>query len=404
MYIKRTIEKAIKRAGNFFPVVFLSGPRQVGKTTVLENCEAKKRNYVSLDTLEERELAKQDPRRFLDRYEAPLLIDEIQYAPELLPYIKVIVDREKKKSMYWITGSQQFNLMANVTESLAGRVGILHLQGFSQAEENNVPDSDPFIPTKAYLQKKEKLNNSVKGIFHRIWKGSYPALYNNNDTDWQLFYDSYVQTYIERDVKQIIKVSNELLFLNFIRALAARTSQLLNYANIASEVGINETTVKSWLSILQTSGLIYLLQPYSNNLTKRVIKTPKLYFLDTGLVCFLTKWNTAETLERGAFSGAILETYTVSEILKSYWHNGKSPAIYFFRDKDMREIDIVLEENGKLYPMEVKQKSNPGMDEIKHFPALSQFGVEVAPGAVLCLAPSYMPLGSKDFIIPVSYI
>ena len=404
MYIKRTLEKAIKQASGFFPVVLVAGPRQVGKTTVFENCESENRNYVSLDRLEERELARLDPGRFLERRQAPLLIDEIQYAPQLLPYIKAIVDKEKKKGMYWITGSQQFNLMANVTESLAGRVGILNLQGFSQAEKDNAPDTPPFLPTEKILKAKEKSDKGTKDIFHRIWKGSYPALFKGSDKNWKLFYDSYVQTYIERDVKQIIKVSNELLFVNFIKALAARTSQVLNYANIAGEVGVNETTARSWLSILQSSGLIYLLPPYSNNATGRIIKTPKAYFLDTGLACYLTKWNTSETLENGAFSGAILETYAVSEILKSYWHNGESPAIYFYRDKDKREVDIILEENGKLYPLEVKQKSNPNADDLRHFAALSRLNKEIAPGGVLCLATDWRPLGKKDHAIPISYI
>jgi predicted AAA+ superfamily ATPase len=389
MYIKRTLEKAIKQASSFFPVVLITGPRQVGKTTIFENCKTAARNYVSLDTIEYQQMAKQDPQRILERHGTPLLIDEIQYAPQLLPYIKAIVDREKKKGLFWITGSQQFNLMANVTESLAGRVGILNLQGFSQTEKDNMPDSVPFLPVKKLLIAKEKNNHMTEGIFKRIWKGSYPALFLKSNKDWKLFYDSYMQTYIERDVKQITKVSDELMFINFMRILAARTSQMLNYANIASEVGINETTVKSWLSILQTSGLIYLLQPYSGNLTKRIIKTPKLYFLDTGLVCYLTKWNTPETLENGAFSGAILETYVVSEILKSYWHNAESPAIYYYRDKDKREIDIILEENGKLYPLEIKQKSNPTIADIKNFGVISQFNKVVAPGGVLCLAHEY---------------
>ncbi|MCL2066809.1 MAG: ATP-binding protein [Treponema sp.] len=404
MYIQRTLEKAIKRASNFFPVVLITGPRQVGKTTVFENCESTSRNYVSMDTIEMQEMAKKDPQRFLERYRTPLLIDEIQYAPQLFPYMKANVDREKKKGMYWITGSQQFNLMANVTESLAGRVGILSLQGFSQAEKDNAPDTAPFLPSKKNLAASEKTNKGVKDIFNRIWKGSYPALFKKSNKDWMMFYDSYMHTYIERDVKQITKVSNELLFVNFMKVLAARTAQMLNYANVAAEVGVNETTIKSWLSILQASGLIYLLQPYSNNLTKRIIKTPKLYFLDTGLVCFLTKWNTSETLENGALSGAILETYAVSEILKSYWHNCKSPAIYYYRDKEKREIDILLEENGKLYPLEVKQKSNPDEKDIKHFTALSQFKKEIAPGGVLCLAQSYYPLGKNDHVIPLSYI
>lgn len=404
MYIQRTLENTIKRASRLFPVVLITGPRQVGKTTVFKNCEKVGRNYISLDIIEYRESAKKDPQRFLERYRTPLLIDEIQYAPQLLPYIKAIVDKEKKKGMYWITGSQQFNLMANVTESLAGRVGVLNLQGFSQSEKDKTPASKPFLPLKKNFTAKEKTDTGKKNIYQRIWKGSYPALFLKSNKDWNLFYESYMSTYIERDVKQIVNVSNELLFINFMKVLAARTSQILNYANIANEVGVNETTIKSWISILQTSGIIYLLPPYSNNLTNRIIKTPKMYFMDTGLACFLTKWNMPETLEDGAFSGAILETYTVSEILKSYWHNGVTPAIYFYRDKDKREVDIILEENGKLYPLEIKQRSNPEIDDIKNFSVLSQFKKEIAPGGVLCTASTWMPLGKKDYIIPISYI
>ena len=404
MYIQRTLEKVIKRASRFFPVILVTGPRQVGKTTIFENLEPKKRSTVSLDTVEMREQANKDPQRFLARYGTPLVIDEIQYAPQLLSYIKVIVDKEKKKGMYWITGSQQFNLMANISESLAGRVGILNLQGFSQSEKENIKDTPPFLPTKKNLAAKETLVKSRKNVFHHIWKGSYPAIFRGKDNDWNLFYDSYMQTYIERDVKQIVNVSNESLFVNFMKVLAARTSQLINYANIAREIGVNETTVKSWLSILQTSGLIYLLHPYSNNMTNRIIKTSKMYFLDTGLACYLTKWNTPDALENGAFSGAIFETYAVSELIKSYWHNGVSPSIYFYRDKDMREIDIVLEENGKLYPLEIKQKTNPNTDDIKNFSVLSQFNKETAPGGVLCLAETWHPLGKKDYVIPVTYI
>ena len=404
MYIQRTLEKVIKRASRFYPVVLITGPRQVGKTTVFENCDSQKRNFVSLDTVEIREQAKEDPQRFLDRYGKPLVIDEIQYAPQLFSYIKTIVDREKKKGLYWITGSQQFNMMANITESLAGRVGVLNLQGFSQSEKEGRNDAPPFLPTKKNLESKGMINSGKKNIFHSIWKGAFPAIYKGKDNDWNLFYDSYMQTYIERDVRQIVNVSNESLFFNFMKVLAARTSQLVNYANIAREIGINETTVKSWLSILQTSGIIFLLQPYSNNMTSRIIKTPKMYFMDTGLACYLTKWNTAAALENGAFSGAIFETYAVSELIKSYWHNGASPSIYFYRDKDMREIDIILEENGKLYPLEIKQKTNPNTDDIKNFSVLSQFGKEAAPGGVLCMAESWYPLGKKDYVIPVTYV
>ena len=408
MYIKRTIEKSIKDAGSFFPIVMITGPRQVGKTTVFQNCgkdEKIKRTYVSLDTLDNRRLAQTDPRDFLARFPAPALIDEIQYAPELFPYIKAIVDEEKKSGAYWITGSQQFELMKNVTESLAGRVGILNLQGLSQTEKDGAPEQTPFLPTLDYLKVKSKNEKkvSIKKIFKTIWKGSYPQLFISEDNKWELFYNAYVKTYIERDVRQLKTVQNELDFMKFMTALTARTGQLLNYTDLSKDVNVAVNTIRAWISVLQTSGLIYLLQPYSNNMTNRVIKTPKVYFMDTGLACHLTKWNTPETLEHGAFAGAIFETYVVTEIIKSYWHNGKEPAIYFYRNQDGKEIDVILEENGKLYPIEIKRKSNPDKADIAAFSTLQRFGKEVGPGGVICSAPTYLPLGENDFIIPVGY-
>ncbi|MCL2505651.1 MAG: ATP-binding protein [Alphaproteobacteria bacterium] len=406
MYIKRTIEKSIKESSDFFPVVLITGPRQVGKTTVFQNCEKKKRTYVSLDTLDNRRLAQTDPRDFLERYPAPVLIDEIQYAPELFPYIKSIVDEDKKSGAYWITGSQQFELMKNVTESLAGRVGILSLQGLSQTEKNGTPKQPPFLPTTEYLSVKSKNEKkiSVQKIFKTIWKGSYPKLFTDKDNRWELFYGAYVKTYIERDVRQLKTVQNELDFMKFMTALAARTGQLLNYSDLAKDVGVAVNTIRAWISVLQTSGLIYLLQPYSNNLTNRVIKTPKVYFMDTGIACYLTKWNSPETLEAGAFAGAIFETYVVSEIIKSYWHNGKEPAVYFYRDHDAKEIDVILEENGKLYPLEIKKKSNPDKSDVAVFTTLKRFGKEAGSGGVICSAPTYLPLGENAFIIPVGYL
>lgn len=405
MYLKRTLEKTITSVSNFFPVVLITGPRQVGKTTVFEMCEKETRNKVSLDSFEIRQLAQSDPRAFLDRYPAPLLIDEIQYAPQLFSYIKEIVDREKKTGMYWLTGSQQFHLMKNVTESLAGRVGILKLQGLSADEKAKRPDVTPFLPTKEFIQEKRKNHSlSTSTLYHLIWKGSYPALFTKGDENWGIFYDSYIQTYVERDVKQITQISDELLFINFIRVLASLTGRLINYTSIAKDIGVSVNTIKSWLSILQTSGLIYLLHPYHNNLTKRVIKTPKVYFMDTGLACYLTKWNTPETLEAGAMDGAMLETYVVSEIIKSYWHNGKEPNIYFYRDNDQKEIDVVLEENGILYPIEIKKKTNPNKSDIASFSILKNFGKKVGEGAVICTASTDLPITENVNVIPVGYI
>jgi predicted AAA+ superfamily ATPase len=406
VYIKRTIENSIKDASDFFPVVLITGPRQVGKTTVFQNSARGQRAYVSLDPLENRRAARQDPRDFLMRYPAPVLIDEIQYAPELFPYINAMVDEEKENGAYWITGSQQFDMMRNVTESLAGRVGILNLQGLSQAEKNGTPEQPSFLPTRSYLIEKSANENktSIKQVFETIWKGSYPKLFTDGGRRRELFYSAYVKTYIERDVRQLKAVQNELDFLKFMTALAARTGQLMNYTELSKDVDVAVNTIRAWISVLQTSGLIYILHPYSNNLTNRAVKTPKIYFMDTGLACYLSRWNTPEALEAGAFSGAIFETYVVSEIIKSYWHNGKEPAIYFYRDKDGKEVDVVLEENGKLYPVEIKKRSNPGKTDTAVFSILKRFGKEIGEGGVICSAPTYLPLSENAFAVPVGYL
>ena len=406
MYIKRTIEKSIERANKFFPVVLVTGPRQVGKTTVLQNCETQPRTYVSLDTLENRELAKNDPTLFLQRYPAPVLIDEIQYAPELFPYIKASVDKEKKSGMYWLTGSQQFHLMKNVSESLAGRVGILQLEGLSQDEKNGHPDVPPFLPTEEYIKTKvhSAAETDLLKIYELIWKGSYPKLYPADSDYWAVFYESYMQTYIERDIKALSAVGNALDFVKFMRALAARTGEMLNYSELASDVGVSQPTIKSWLSILQASGLVYILRPYYNNVGNRFIKTPKVYFMDTGLACYLTGWKTPEVLESGAMSGNMFETYVVSEIIKSYWHNGKQPDIYYYRDKEKREIDVLLHENGTLYPIEIKKKSNPDKGDIKAFSVIETLKQKRGTGAVVCTAQTHLPLTGDVNIIPVGYL
>ena len=407
MYLARTLENSIKKVSEFFPVLLVTGPRQVGKTTTLQACGATKRNYVSLDTLDNRSLAQNDPALFLQRFKAPLLIDEIQYAPQLFPYIKAIVDEQKQSGMYWLTGSQQFHLMKNVSESLAGRVSILHLEGFSQAERDNYPERPPFLPTPDVIADRayHAPNTDIESIFHRIWKGAYPKMHWADDAMWQHFFDGYVQTYIERDIRELGNVGNELDFLRFMKVLAARTGQLLNYSDIARDVGISAPTIKAWVSMLVTSGLIFLLQPYHNNINSRVIKTPKVYFMDTGLVCYLTGWNSPQTLENGAMSGELLETFVISEIVKSWWHNGRQPNIYYYRDKDRREIDVIIEENGMLYPMEIKKKSNPNAGDIKSFDAIETvLKRKRGHGAVLCMARTHLPITAEVDAVPIPYV
>lgn len=401
MYFKRTLSESLEKATKTFPVVFITGPRQVGKTTILEHCSQDDRTYVSLDDPQIRFFAKNDPALFFQRYKTPILIDEIQYAPELFSYIKMIVDKEKKSGLFWLTGSQQFHLMKNISESLAGRVAILDLQGLSQSEKYNKPLHPPFLPANN-LEKVAEMD--LKSVYEVILKGSYPALYAQKDIDRVLFYSSYLRTYLERDVRDLLKISDEQKFITFLKVAAARTGQLLNYADIARDVDVSQNTVKSWISILQTSGLIYLLHPYYTNITSRVIKTPKLYFLDTGLCCYLAGWNNSETLETSAMSGAIFETYVVSEIIKSYWHNGKQIQIYFYRDKEKKEIDVLIEENGILYPIEIKKSANPTIKDIKNFSILNSISKTRGLGAVICFSNNYLPLTSDVIVIPVSYL
>jgi predicted AAA+ superfamily ATPase len=403
----RTLEKVVREASHSFPVLLITGPRQVGKTTLLEMCADEKRTYVTLDDMEARSLAKNDPGLFVQTYKLPLIIDEIQYAPQLLSYIKMIIDREKKNGLFWLTGSQKFHLMKGITESLAGRVAIIDLLGLSQAElDGRGKDVDPFIPTQAWLEKARAHphKKTLQDVYERIWRGSFPKVYKMSQTSRDIFYRSYVQTYIQRDIKDILNITDETVFHKFLGAIAARTGQLLNYADLARDVAIDGKTAKAWLSVLESSGLVYLLQPYHTNLTKRLIKAPKLYFLDTGLCAYLTKWPDSKSLEAGAMSGAILETYLFSEILKSFWHNGLTAHCYYYRDMDQREVDLVIETGDTLYPVEFKKTATPSQTASKNFHLLEKLGKKVGRGVVLCFVRQDIPLSSEVTAIPVGYL
>ena len=406
--IKRTLSQVIARASESFPVLLVTGPRQVGKTTLLETCAEKDRSYVTLDDLEQKELAQTDPAFFLQKHKPPVIIDEVQYAPELFSYIKMAVDKSKQPGMFWLTGSQKFHLMKGITESLAGRVAIIDMLGLSQAEvEGRTFALPPFMPTPDWLGPARDAAGEPKqvmDVYENIWRGSFPKIVVDKKMSRDLFYNSYVQTYIQRDVRDIINISDATSFMKFLRTIAARTGQLLNYSDIARDVDIDHKTVKSWLSILETSGLVYLLQPYYNNVTKRLVKTPKIYFLDSGLCCYLTRWPSPEALEAGAMSGAILETYILTEILKSYWHNGKPAFFYYYRDVDQKEIDLVLEEGNTLYPVEFKKTATPSKTAAKHFPVLAKLKREIGHGAVICLRETDVPLSRAVDAIPVGYL
>ncbi len=401
-YITRNLESIVIQATKEYPVVLVTGPRQVGKTTMLQKLmEGTNRGYVTLDDLNERNIAKTDPELFLQLHKPPVLIDEVQYAPELFTYIKMNVDKNHEPGAFWLTGSQVFKLMRGVQESLAGRVAVLSLTSLSQAEIFG-GEMEPFtIEMEALAARKGRKEVDTRGIFERIYKGSMPAIVSGANSNGQIFYSSYLSTYIERDVKELSDAIDSLKFFRFITAVAARCGQMLNVAEIARDADINQTQAKNWLGILETLGIIFYLHPYSNNLLKRLVKTPKLYFYDTGLVCYLTKWSSAETLESGAMNGAILENYVVAEIMKTYLNCGREPYLYYYRDKDAKEIDIILEHDGVLNPIEIKKTSNPGTELIKVFDLLDKSSTPRSKGAVICMKPGLSAIDRDNYIVPV---
>ncbi|MBU0609579.1 MAG: ATP-binding protein [Armatimonadetes bacterium] len=407
MYLPRTLEAFARQASGQFPVLLVTGARQVGKTTFLRHLSEPERTYVSLDDPLVLDLARRDPALFLQRFRPPLLIDEIQYAPGLLPHIKMQADELRQPGLVWLTGSQQFHLMQGVSESLAGRVAVLHLSGLSRREAmGEGASAQPFLPTPEQLRERERTSASLdlKTLYRLIWRGSLPAIATQLAMDHDLFYGSYVQAYLQRDVRALARVGDEQAFLRFLRVSAGRSGQLLNMADLARDADIAPNTAKSWLAILQTSGIAYLLQPYHTNLSKRLVKAPKLYFLDTGLCAYLTQWSSPETLEVGAMSGAILETWVISELLKGYWHNGREAPFYYYRDRDGRELDLLIVQDGLIHPLEIKRTASPGPDDLRAAAGLRTLAEPLGPGGVICLAQQPLPLDRDNTGIPVGLI
>ena len=413
MYIKRAIEKTIKKMMNEFPVIVISGARQVGKSTMLQMIKEDNMNYVTLDDLDARNLALSDPKYFLEQYSYPLLIDEIQYAPNILPYIKMIVDEEKfkalknnteVKSLFWLTGSQQFKVMKDVSESLAGRAGVLNLYSLSNSEIKGY-EGLLFTPKLDELKKKENMIYcDSKEIFERIYNGGMPSI-ATGVIERNNYFSSYINTYIERDVKQLLNVGKTIEFYNFMQYIAVRTAQELNYSTIAKEIGVDSKTIKNWISILESSGIIYLLQPFSSNLSNRIIKAPKLYFMDTGLCSYLAKYPNPETLEIGALSGAIFETFVISEIIKNFTSHGLDPKmnLYYYRDKDQKEVDLLYIEGDTIYPIEIKKAISPNNPD-KNFAVLNKYSNNIATGIVICMIQKLQPINRNCWLCPVTLI
>ena len=419
-YIKRAAEDAILRISEMFPVLLVTGPRQVGKTTLLQKLlEDQKqtgtvRKYVTLDDPDVRYLAKTDPALFMQRFSPPVLIDEVQYATELFPYIKMSVDKSKHRGDFWLTGSQVFKLMKNVSESLAGRIGIVNLLGLSDAEIYGEP-SYPYQTDPRFLMDRSSVRSrkELPEIYKRIFKGSMPELYADGSIDWEIYYRSYVDTYLQRDIRDLAQVADEMQFFNFMTVVAANTSKPVVYEELARAVGISSPTAKKWLSILVSSHLVALVQPYHNNALKRVVKMPLVHFLDTGLAAYLLKWGNPEALEKGAMSGAFFESYVFSEIYKSYLNAGKEPPIYYYRDKDKKEIDLLIYQNGILSPIEIKKAASPGKAAIKNFGVLDPIAknesfegleslkIEIGTGSVICMSNDLLPIDDKNWYVPV---
>lgn len=418
--IKRHIEGVVERRSKNSKAILLTGPRQVGKSTLYKHLFGKV-NQVTFDDDLLLAQVEEDMNLFLLNNPCPLMIDEVQKCPSIFNKLKIVLDNTDEYGNFYLTGSQKLQLMEGVSESLAGRVSIVELEGLSLREIYDVPFSKHFVPTQEYIKEREgAVKNYRKNLWETIHRGSYPELYSNPEREWMDFYQSYVKTYLERDVNKLIRAKNHLTFVKFLTCVAARTGQVVNYANISSEVGVSEVTVKEWISILEKSGIIYILKPYTSSALNRAIRSPKLYFRDTGLCCYLTRWLTPETLKNGAMAGAMFETFVINEILKSYSNEGLEYDfnVFYYNGKDKKrkkengeevevdgEIDLILQEDGILYPIEIKMSASPKADMASEFDVLD--GVpdkKRGMGVIICLYDKKMYLRENLIALPLEFI
>ena len=406
-YHKRCLEDTVQSLSDEYAVIVLTGPRQTGKTRMLSELSRRQergRSYVSLDDLVQRELAKNDPALFLQLHPAPVFIDEIQYAPELFSQIKLMVDRNGGAGDFWLTGSQPFRLMQLAGETLAGRAAIIHMDPFSMREANGLPTEAPFeVSIDAFLRRQALVPPKPIGdIFNEIWRGFLPGLASGEHRRRDVFFSSYVQTYVERDVRDLVPTSDPIAFSRLLQAVACRIGQEVNVHEIAKDLGVGDTSVRTGLGILEKSDIIFYLHPYSANTLKRVVKSPKLYFFDTGLAAYLSRWGSAETLEAGAMGGAVFENFVVSEIRKSYSQHGLEAPLYYYRDRDGKEIDVVLEHDGKLFPIEIKKTANPKKEMAASFRMLDKAPLERGTGTIVCMVPEVSAIDSDILLYPAS--
>ncbi len=406
MYIKRHIEDVLKSAINEKGSLCVTGARQIGKSTVLKTLFTDHKE-LTLDDGRLLRLALEQPEEFFEQFEPPVFIDEIQYAPSLFPYIKIYIDKTGAKGAFVMSGSQRYEMMSNMTESLAGRVNLIDLYGLSIREILNDDFHEAFMPTQEYIKKRNPKPLKYNEIWMNIWRGFFPEIVESG-TEWSRFYSSYIRTYLDRDVSKLGQVGNLMQFERFMVAIAARTGQLLNMADVAKDTGISQQTAQKWLSILVASNIVYILKPYYNNVLQRLIKAPKIYFLDTGLASYLIGWDNAQVLQNGAMAGAMFETFVIGEIIKSWTNlNGVTPNMnfYFFRDKDSNEIDLIIKRNDMLYPIEIKKHISCDKSDITAFKQLDKIpDMKRGEGCVICMANDILPITATDKAIGVAYI
>ncbi len=405
MFIERHIDSFIRRMLSQFKIVLIIGPIQVGKTSLIKEKYSSGYNYVVLDDYNELEIAKNDPPLFFKNNNLPLVIDEVQRAPELFLQMKLIADKAEQKGFLILSGSQTYKLNKTVSDSLAGRVCIIDMSSLSMREKYGLAFREAFIPSESYLKARKKSIVKYDNLWTQIFRGSMPEL-QNPEIEWEPFYRSYVRTYIDRDVAELINAKNLLKFSIFMKALAARTGELFNASSVAIDVGVSTKTIVEWVSILEASGIIFLLHPYSNNVTNRAIKTPKIYFTDTGLVCYLVGWNNATVAMNGAMSGSLFETFVISEIVKSYLNAGHDTShLFFYRDKEKKEIDLIIEDNDILYPIEIKKTAKPSKDMAKSFEVLSRIeNRRIGQGCILCQSEKQFILSENLVVMPIEYV
>jgi hypothetical protein len=406
-YITRELERKFRQMDGFFKVVLVTGARQVGKTTMLRHlAEGTDRTYVTLDDLMARELAQNDPVLFFQTYKPPILIDEVQHAPQLFERIKLMCDSTEETGLFWLTGSQQYNMMKHVRETLAGRIGIAELYSLSQHEKQGVFFDNPLDFSLQNLQERQsKLPyNDITGVFEHIWRGGMPQVQNADEEMRQEYYNSYVDTYLMRDVAEVGGITDSAKFMKFLKACAALTAEQVNYKTLASAADISEPTAKDWTRILEGLGIVYLLQPYSNNELKRLVKTPKLYFCDTGLAAYLSMWLTRDTLMNGAASGHYYENYVVSELLKNYAYGKSKANLSYYRDSNAKEIDVFAELDGFIHPLEIKKSASPDRKEVKKYELLDKASIPRGNGGIVCMCERVIPIDEKNSFIPSNLI